>query len=648
MKYDRTNGPPGIQVVVVSSEGIVFEGSRGFADPLGNEGQCPVTTHHQANLYSVTKLFTACCVLKLVDQGKLSLSTKARDVLPDPMKDLVNDCTIQQLLLHTASAPNPLPLSWVHGVDDEIDEEKMLLEVLRKYTLPPLSSCPSYRYSNVGYWILGAVIAHVCNKPMSAYSEICDELLFIGNLTPETKEIFGTKFSNNVPTAAGYVSRWSILAFAARLLAPNWIIGKSSKSWTRMELHHLNGASFGGIISTSHAVSSFLQCILKERILSPESLKLLFTPQNSEMTCGLHVRSHRGMPVYHKEGGGAGCHSSIHFRPNENLAACVIAGDAEFDVNGFLDDLLDSAADATASMVISRTKYVQVKGECVLHTKCYRSSVNDHKKVLADPVILIHGGPGVPDYLEPLAHLLLENNIASVVITFDQRGVGKSREAFKDQLSMDLMVDDIECIREAYDAKRIHLIGHSWGGILAQLYAMANPNTVSSLVLLSPSTASDASQWSNMEQKVLKSNLHKCGWFKFSLMGIFSLLMLIPGLANFAARRLFAQVMKNYYFDPATAPDPPPSFLAGISARACFASKKAFLRHVTEPMTVPDNILSLAIFGDEDIYGDDMIKKFGDRFPVDIVPNAGHLTWIDQPRALTRVLKGFFAKRLKE
>ena len=51
-----------------------------------------------------------------------------------------------------------------------------------------------------------------------------------------------------------------------------------------------------------------------------------------------------------------------------------------------------------------------------------RLAVRDHPGE-GTPVVLLHGGPGVPDYLEPVAQMLAPPHRA---ITFDQRGVGAS------------------------------------------------------------------------------------------------------------------------------------------------------------------------------------------------------------------------------
>jgi hypothetical protein len=87
------------------------------------------------------------------------------------------------------------------------------------------------------------------------------------------------------------------------------------------------------------------------------------------MTFGLHIRPHRGLRIYHKEGGGAGCHSSVQFR--HELAGCIIAGDATLDVNGLLDELMDCVEDSSKIRPPQRRGKVLAREGTRLHTRHY-------------------------------------------------------------------------------------------------------------------------------------------------------------------------------------------------------------------------------------------------------------------------------------
>lgn len=104
------------------------------------------------------------------------------------------------------------------------------------------------------------------------------------------------------------------------------------------------------------------------------------------------------------------------------------------------------------------------------------------------PLLLINGGPGFPaQHFEPLAKMLAgELNVE--VIRFDQRGTGRSTMSAltPDRFTLDLLVDDMEALREHLGFARWTVIGHSFGAILAMALAARHPSTVRHLVLSAP------------------------------------------------------------------------------------------------------------------------------------------------------------------
>jgi proline iminopeptidase len=101
-----------------------------------------------------------------------------------------------------------------------------------------------------------------------------------------------------------------------------------------------------------------------------------------------------------------------------------------------------------------------------------------------DTIVVLHGGPGFnlegirPD-LTPLAR-------HHALIYFDQRGGGRSEMPDALQLTAGAMIEDVEALRRAYRLDRLTLLGHSWGGGLAVLYAAHYPGRVRRLILVSP------------------------------------------------------------------------------------------------------------------------------------------------------------------
>lgn len=99
------------------------------------------------------------------------------------------------------------------------------------------------------------------------------------------------------------------------------------------------------------------------------------------------------------------------------------------------------------------------------------------------PVLIINGGPGFSSE----GFLSIGQEIASLgyrTILFDQRGTGKSTLKNLDatRISMTLMAEDMELIRKDLGLKDWILLGHSFGGMLANYYTTLHPERVSAII----------------------------------------------------------------------------------------------------------------------------------------------------------------------
>ena len=98
------------------------------------------------------------------------------------------------------------------------------------------------------------------------------------------------------------------------------------------------------------------------------------------------------------------------------------------------------------------------------------------------PLMVVHGGPGADHtyflpYLLPLAR-------TNKLIFIDERGSGRS-EKLEDasQYTVENMVEDVEAVRQALGLGKMNLLGHSYGGVLAQAYALKYQKNLSHLIL---------------------------------------------------------------------------------------------------------------------------------------------------------------------
>lgn len=96
------------------------------------------------------------------------------------------------------------------------------------------------------------------------------------------------------------------------------------------------------------------------------------------------------------------------------------------------------------------------------------------------PLVVLHGGPGVPhEYLQDLKAL----SPYAQLIFFDQHGTGKSGKSKTLDYTLEANVEDTEHVRNGLNLGKCAVFGHSWGGMLAQAYALKYPNNVRKLIL---------------------------------------------------------------------------------------------------------------------------------------------------------------------
>lgn len=101
------------------------------------------------------------------------------------------------------------------------------------------------------------------------------------------------------------------------------------------------------------------------------------------------------------------------------------------------------------------------------------------------PLVTVHGGPGTPhDYLRPLADALPGHP----VVVYDQTGCGRSAPRPTDgrPWRLERFVDELDALVTALGLRRFHLLGHSFGTMIACDFALRDTHRPDWLVLVSP------------------------------------------------------------------------------------------------------------------------------------------------------------------
>lgn len=115
------------------------------------------------------------------------------------------------------------------------------------------------------------------------------------------------------------------------------------------------------------------------------------------------------------------------------------------------------------------------------------------------PVIFLHGGPGdTHHYMKRMAEPLFDN---FQCIFFDQRGTGDSKieNRAENQLTLDLMIEDLHAVQNYYSSGPVQLVGHSWGAMYGLFACMKSPERFSGAALLNMGPLDSANELKSSE-----------------------------------------------------------------------------------------------------------------------------------------------------
>lgn len=119
------------------------------------------------------------------------------------------------------------------------------------------------------------------------------------------------------------------------------------------------------------------------------------------------------------------------------------------------------------------------------------------------PVVVLHGGPGVPDLAGMLDALRPLAGAGHDVYAYDQVGAGgSSRLGDPSGYTVQRAVDDLEQVRQRIGAPRIVVLGHSYGAYLAAAYLTAHPDRVAGAVFSSPGDLRDGLSGTALQKRL--------------------------------------------------------------------------------------------------------------------------------------------------
>jgi CubicO group peptidase (beta-lactamase class C family) len=296
---------PGAAVLVARDGRVLFEKGYGLAQVEGHVAAAPDT---KFRIGSITKQFTAAAILKLQEEGRLSVSDRLTKFIPDyPRGDEV---TIHHLLTHT---------SGIHSFTDKPDFIASVTtpvtpdDQIRSFRNDPFDFDPGQKflYNNSGYFLLGFIVEKVSGQPYADYLR----LKFFEPLGMKDTGVYRTDRKLD-REALGYE-----FADGAFKRATNW------------DMSRAGGA--GALYSTVEDLSRWNEAVFGGKVLSEASLRAAFTPvlvrgedpgapKDSGYGYGWSIATMRGVQEISHGGGLQGFVSYLLRLPKLNFTVAIL------------------------------------------------------------------------------------------------------------------------------------------------------------------------------------------------------------------------------------------------------------------------------------------------------------------------------------
>jgi proline iminopeptidase len=261
-----------------------------------------------------------------------------------------------------------------------------------------------------------------------------------------------------------------------------------------------------------------------------------------------------------------------------------------------------------------------------------------------DRLLVLHGGPGAHhDYLLPQM-LALAND--RELVFYDQRGGGQSKTDDRTPITWRTQVDDLDQVIRELELGSPTIVGYSWGGLLAMLYAIeaAGGRTVSRpsrLVLIDPGPVT------RQFRQAFESDFSR-------RQGSLEVLRLREELASSGLRekdadayrhRTFELSVAGYFADPAAARDLTPFRVTGRVQASIWESLGDY--DLTAPGLLDSvSVPTLIVHGRQDpipLASSEAAARAMNAQLV-VVEHSGHVPYVEQPAPLFDAIRAFLAK----
>jgi len=283
-------------VLIAKGDKAIFEKSYGLANM---EWNVPNTVDGKFRIGSVTKQFTAACILLLEERAKLKTDDAVSKYVPNAPAAWAK-ISIYHLLTHTSGIPNFTSFPEYQRFQAEPTTPEKLLAFFRD---KPLEFEPGskWNYSNSGYEVLGYIIEKVTGQ---SYQQFLQENIF---KPLEMKD-------------SGYDSNSRVIPHHAYGYTPG-PQGITDAGYVDMTVPY----AAGGLYSTTGDLLKWQNGLYGGRVLTPASLEKMTRPFRNDYGCGLFISTVNGHKRMEHGGGIQGFNSELVYWPDEKMTIVVLA-----------------------------------------------------------------------------------------------------------------------------------------------------------------------------------------------------------------------------------------------------------------------------------------------------------------------------------
>lgn len=295
------NGP-GMAILVSRGDELLFRGARGRSNVELDAARDPGDVFR---IGSNTKPFTAAVIYKLAEQGRIALDDPLSRYLP--AFPHAADITLQQLLCHTSGVKNYTEIDGYF--DAAMRNDVTTPQLIAVFEDLPADFAPgtSWKYSNSGYVLLGAVIENVTGKPWHAA---------IREMLTAPLALRHTDYDDGTALVARRASGYSVDAQGRTVNAPFMSMTQA-------------GAA-GALESNTDDLLRWMRALHSGKVLSANSYRRMTTPaelpssRTAGSACGLDVLRVRGEPAFEHVGRDPGFMSETLMLPRPAVAVVIL------------------------------------------------------------------------------------------------------------------------------------------------------------------------------------------------------------------------------------------------------------------------------------------------------------------------------------